>query len=187
MSEFTTNTNQRFLKLLELSEFILKTGNARGFINENSEFIDSVVPSDFIFLFDELVSLGHKIEDLKRLSNKILNIFHSTITDFKKVKPEPDSFLSVLEQNNFEMEQVLNSIRPVYKSFVKNPNDPELRNQLKSNFERLEVFTGYYTIKENVLFPVIEKRLPEHRCLQIMWSFHDDIRKNIKSILVQLS
>ena len=187
MSEFTTNANQRLLELLELSELILTTGNARGFITKNSEFIASIVPSDFIFLFDELVNQGHPIEDLKRLSNKILNIFHTTITDFKKVKPEPDSFLAVLEQNNFAMEQVLNSIRPVYKSFVKNPNDPELRNQLKSNFERLEVFTGYYIIKENVLFPVIEKHVPEHKCLQIMWSFHDDIRKNIKSILEQLT
>jgi len=187
MSEFTTTANQRLLKLLELSELILKTGNARGFIKENSEFIASIVPSDFIFLFDELVNQGHPIEDMKRLSNKILNIFHTTITDFKKVKPEPGSFLAVLEQNNFEMEQVLNSIRPVYKSFVKNPNDPVLRNQLKSNFERLEVFTGYYIIKENVLFPVIEKHVPEHKCLQIMWSFHDDIRKNINSILEQLT
>jgi DUF438 domain-containing protein len=187
MSEYTTNANQRLIKLLDLSELILKTGNARGFINKNSKFIASIVPSDFIFLFDELVKQGHQIEDLKRLSNKILNIFHTTITDFKKVNPEPDSFLAVLEQNNFEMEQVLNSIRPVYKFFVKNSNDTELRNQLKSNFERLEVFTGYYTIKENVLFPVIEKLVPEHKCLHIMWSFHDDIRKNIKSILEQLT
>lgn len=186
MSDFSAKANQRLLKLLELSELILKTGNARGFIKENSEFIASVVPSDFIFLFDELVNRRHPIEDLKHLSNKILNIFHTTISDFEKVKPETGSFLDVLGQNNHEMEQVLNSIRPVYKSFVKNPSDVKLRNQLKANFEKLELFTGYYIIKENVLFPLIEKHLPEHKCLQIMWSFHDDIRKNIKSILQQL-
>jgi uncharacterized protein len=70
MSEFTANGKQRIVKLLELSEIILKTGNARGFIKENSEFIASTVPSDF-FLFDELVSQGDPFEDLKSLSNKI--------------------------------------------------------------------------------------------------------------------
>ncbi len=186
MSEFSDNRNQRLSRLLDLSELILKTGNARGFIKGNKDFIASVIPSDFIFLFDELVRQGYPIEDLKSLSNKILNIFHITISDFKSPKPEPGSFFAVLEQNNFEMEQVLKSIRPVYKSFVRNPNNVNLRNQLILNFERLEIFTGYYVIKENVLFPVIENHLPDHNCLQIMWSFHDDIRKNIKSILEQL-
>jgi DUF438 domain-containing protein len=37
-----------------------------------------------------------------------------------------------------------------------------------------------------VLFPVIEQAWPDYRCLQIMWSFHDDIRRNIKSVLEQL-
>ena len=187
MFEFTENSDQRLSRLLELSELILKTGNARGFIKKNREFIASVVPSDFIFLFDKLVGQGHKIEDLKSLSNKILNIFHITISDFESLKPEPGSFFNILEQNNKEMEQVLNNIRPVYKSFVRNPDDVELRNQLILNFKRLEEFTEYYIIKENVLFPVIEKLVPEHKCLQIMWSFHDDIRRNIKSILGQLS
>jgi len=48
------------------------------------------------------------------------------------------------------------------------------------------VFTGYYTIKENVLSPVIEKQVPEHKCFQIMWSCHGNERKIIKLILEQL-
>jgi PAS domain S-box-containing protein len=187
MSEFTDNQNQRISRLMDLSELILKTGNARGFILENKDFIASVVPYDFIFLFDELVSQGHKMEDLKSLSNKILNIFHTTISGFQSLKPEPGSFLDIFEQNNREMEKVLKSIRPVYKSFIKNPDSSSIRKKLLQHFERLEKYTDYYVIKENVLFPVIEKNLPEHRCLQIMWSFHDDIRKSIKSILEQLS
>jgi hypothetical protein len=44
----------------------------------------------------------------------------------------------------------------------------------------------HYQIKENVLFPVIEKYLPDYRCLQVMWSFHDDIRRNLKETLQML-
>jgi PAS domain S-box-containing protein len=186
MSEFADKQSQRISRLIELSDLILKTGNARGFILENKDFIASVVPSDFIFLFDELMRQGHKMEDMKILSNKILNIFHNTLSDFKHLKPAPGSFLDIMEQNNREMEKVLKSIRPVYKSFIKNPASTSIRKKLLKHIERLQKHTDYYVIKENVLFPVIEKSLPEHRCLHIMWSFHDDIRRSIKSILEQL-
>jgi PAS domain S-box-containing protein len=44
----------------------------------------------------------------------------------------------------------------------------------------------HYQIKENVLFPLIEKHLPDYRCLQVMWSFHDDIRRNMKEAIQML-
>jgi len=46
----------------------------------------------------------------------------------------------------------------------------------------LQLFKKQYTIKENILFPIIEKHLPQHRCLSIMWSFHDDIIHNLKRL-----
>jgi hypothetical protein len=93
----------------------------------------------------------------------------------------------VLEQNNREMEKVLNDIRPVFKAFVKDADNAELRAGLSRLFGKLEVFAKHYVIKENVLFPLIEKAWPDYRCLQIMWSFHDDIRRNIKSVHEQLT
>lgn len=40
----------------------------------------------------------------------------------------------------------------------------------------------YYSVKENVLFPVIERHYPNFDCLQVMWSFHDDIRQNLRQV-----
>lgn len=48
------------------------------------------------------------------------------------------------------------------------------------------MYGNYYLIKENVLFPVIEKYVPEFRCLSVMWSFHDDIKQNLKSAIEKL-
>jgi len=42
------------------------------------------------------------------------------------------------------------------------------------------------TLIQNVLFPVIEKYVLEFRCLSLMWSFHDDIKRNLKLIIEQL-
>ena len=187
MSEFTNTKAKRLQKLHEVSKMILETGNARPFIIANLDFIPTVIPSDFIALFDEIIQQGKPMEDIKTLTNKLINIFHIPISDFKRVAPPQGSFLDVLEQNNRKMEQVLDEIRPVFKAFVKDANNPEFHNELSSLFSKLEVFAKHYTIKENVLFPVIEKAWPDYRCLQIMWSFHDDIRRNIKSVIEQLT
>jgi DUF438 domain-containing protein len=186
MSEFTNSKAKRLHKLHEVSKMILETGNARPFILANPDFIPTVIPDDFITLFDEIIQQGAPMEDVKTLTNKLLNIFHIPISDFKRVVPPPGSFLDVLEQNNREMEWVLDEIRPVFKAFVKDVDNVELREELSRLFSKLEVFARHYIIKENVLFPLIEKAWPDYRCLQIMWSFHDDIRQNIKSVLDQL-
>lgn len=187
MSEFTNTKAERLVKLKEVSYLLLKTGNAHSFILNNKAFIDTVIPSDFITLFDELIKEGHPMESIKVLTNKVLNVFHVPIESFHRVEPKSNSFLGVLEQNNQAMEQVLTKIRPVFKAFVKDVNNTELKTELKSLFTELELFTKHYAIKENVLFPIIEKTWDDYRCLQIMWSFHDDIRRNIKMIITQLA
>jgi hypothetical protein len=187
MSEISNTKEKRLRKLEEVSHLLLETGNAYSFIIANKTFIDTVIPDDFITLFDKLVKEGYPIEDLKILSNKVLNIFHLPILNFQRIEPKQNSFLGLLEQNNQEMEQVLNRIRPVFKAFVKDSNNSKLKTELLTLFIRLELFAYHYTIKENVLFPVIEKSRHDYRCLQIMWSFHDDIKRNIKTVINQLS
>jgi len=177
---------ERLKKLKEVAELLLKTGNARSFIISNKDFIQTVVPNDFIALFDEIMREGYKMEDVKVLTNKILNIFHIPIRDFKRIQPKPDSFLGILEQNNLEMELLLDKIRPVFKAYVKQTDNTTLRKELLALFTQLEVFVKHYTIKENVLFPVLEDSWPDYRCVKIMWSFHDDIRRNLKTVLAQL-
>ena len=186
MSEFTETKEKRLLKLKEVARLLLETGNAHSFVVANKDFIPTIVPSDFITLFDEILKEGYEMVDVKILSNKVLNIFHTSLTEYQRIIPDPDSFLGLLEQNNKAMEQILQKIRPVYKLFLKDAENATLRQELKALFKELEVFTKQYVIKENVLFPVLEELWPDYRCVKIMWSFHDDIRYNIKAIIDQL-
>ena len=126
------------------------------------------------------------MEDIKILTNKILNIFHIPIKEFKRIVPDPDTFLYVLEKNNAEMELRLNNIRPVFISFTKDPLNKAVQKELLALIMQLEIFAKHYTIKENVLFPILEQSWPDYRCLQIMWSFHYDIRRNMNSVIFQL-
>lgn len=186
MSEFTKTNEKRLEKLKEVSALILETGNAHSFVVANKDFIPTVIPADFIALFDILVKDGYAVEDLKKLASKVLNIFHIPIETYPRIEPDSNSFLGVLEKNNREMVRSLDEIRPVFKAFVKDPAKDALQTKLLNKFRQLKVFVKHYTIKENVLFPVIEKVWPDYRCLQIMWSILDDIRSNIKFVIGQL-
>ncbi len=44
----------------------------------------------------------------------------------------------------------------------------------------------HYVRKENILFPYFEKEYPNYKCLGVMWSIHDDIRRNQKALLMAL-
>lgn len=186
MSEFTTHQTKRIEKLIHISELILTHGNVHSFIKENETFIENAIPSDFILLFDELIKMGYTIDELKPLTNKLLNLFYKSINAHKRLKPASDSFLGILEKNNEQMNRILMEIRPVLKDFVNGENFSKNHSKLKNLFAELELFDAQYTIKENILFPVLEKQWSHYRCLQIMWSFHDDIRKNIKKALIEL-
>jgi len=186
MSELSKTKKYRIKKLLEVSHLTIKTGNARSFIIENQDFINAVIPSDFITLFDELVKENYSVEELKTCANKVLNIFYTAINNHESVKPEKDSFLYILEQNNAKMEKILDEISPVFKAYNKDKTNNEHRNKLINLFEKLGEFNLHYTIKENVLFPVIEQYASDYRCVQVMWSFHDDIRRNIKNVIEAL-
>ncbi|WP_439185355.1 PAS domain-containing protein [Carboxylicivirga taeanensis] len=187
MSEFTNTKSKRLEKLMELAMLLQETGNAHSFIEQNKAFIPTVIPSDFIALFDEVMQKDYAIKDVKVLTNKLLNIFHTTISEYNRIAPNRQSFLGILEQNNLEMQALLDSIRPIFKRFGKQPGDKKLRQELLLLFRKLEVFIQHYTIKENVMFPILESAWPDYRCLQIMWSFHDDIRRNIKAVIEALS
>lgn len=68
MSEFTNTKQRRIEKLKELSKVLLDTGNAHSFIVENKAFIPTVIPADFITLFDEIIKEDYKIEAVKVFS-----------------------------------------------------------------------------------------------------------------------
>lgn len=186
MSEISQTKGYRLTKLLEVAHLLIKTGNAKSFIDANPEFIHKVIPSDFITLFDELIKEDVGIKDLKICSSKILNLFHKAINEYTSIKAKNDSILAVFEKNNAEMDKVLKTIVPVFKAFNKEVENTTLNNELTALFEKLEIFSQYYVVKENVLFPILEKFWTDYRCLKIMWSFHDDIRQNIKTILFEL-
>jgi len=140
-------------------------------------------------VFDKLMQQNIEIENLKTLANKILNVFYKSVNEYPAILAQKDSFIDLLIKDNAVLSQNLANLKPKVKEFNKNPELLKQDNYLKKlvkEFETLQKFTIHYTAKENILFPIIEQNWDNYRCVQLMWSYHDDIRKKLKEILTIL-
>lgn len=183
MSEFTQHQKERIKQLEVLFNGILKGENLVHLVRENQNVIDNCIPADVVYLVDKLVIQEIPIEQLKKGINKLHNLLHKTISEYVYHQPAKESYLGCLVENNRLLDEKLKEIRPQIREINKQPDNVKLRNSIKTRFEEIEKISKYYIIKENALFPVIEKYIPEFRCLKVMWSFHDDIKRNLKSVI----
>lgn len=183
MSEFTDHEGYRIKKLVELFQMVIRRELSPELVGQYKQVIDLAVPTDVIAVVDELVQLQIPMTELKKGINKALNLLNRPLQEFPYQAPVSDSFLHVLIQNNKQIDQRLKAIRPLLKEINQDIANQQLRNELKDKLIDLSRIDLHYQIKENVLFPVIEKHLPDYRCLQVMWSFHDDIRRNLKEAI----
>lgn len=186
MSEFTQHKKKRVEQLEVLFYGILKGDKLGQLVRENQKVIDLILPSDVIFLVDKLVLDKVPMENLKMGINKLLNLLHKTISEYSYLAPEKNSYLGCMVENNRLLDEKLQMVRPQIREINNNSENIDLRENLLTNFRAINKVNSYYTIKENILFPVIEKHIPEFRCLKVMWSFHDDIRRNLKIVIRQL-
>ncbi|NOR76818.1 MAG: PAS domain S-box protein [Draconibacterium sp.] len=187
MSEFTKHNKRRVGELETLFYGILKGDKLGELVRENQSVINSCVPYDVIAVVDVLVVKKVPMAKLKTGVNKLLNLLHKTLAEYPYYPPQRESYLGCLIENNRLMEERLLAIKPLFRRVNKQASDSSIKNELLNKLIDLEKFINYYTIKENLLFPVIEKYITEYRCLQVMWSFHDDIRRNLKSAIKMLS
>jgi PAS domain S-box-containing protein len=187
MSDFKSNRETRIKGLIGLFHSILYKDDPVGAIKNAEELLSQTIPSDVIMVVDELVREGIPMAELKTGINKFLNQLHKQISSFPSLETSQGSFTDICFQNNAEMDKRLKALRPDVKRINAEPGNTELKMQIRSALEDLLQFERYYIIKENILFPVLENHWPNFRCLGVMWSFHDDIRRDIRALISMTS
>jgi uncharacterized protein len=183
MSEFTNHKEIRIAKLSALFEAVIRGEMNSEWVREYQEVIDLTEPADVIAVVDWLVHLKIPMTELKKGINKALNLLNKPLHEFPYNPPSPGSFADTLIQNNHQLDIRLKSIRPLLKTINQDNKNESVRIELKEKLIDLARIDLQYQIKENVFFPLVEKYMPDYRCLQVMWSFHDDIRTNLKSVI----
>ena len=183
MSEFTNHKANRVEKLVELFRLVIQEEMTSELVATYQQVIDLAGPADVIEVVDRLVQLQIPMPQLKKGINKALNLLNKPLQEFPYHPPVVGSFLHALNQNNEQIDLRLKAIRPLLKEINQDSTSQPLRDSLIEKLTDLSRIDLHYQIKENVFFPVIEKYLPDYRCLQVMWSFHDDIRRNLKEAI----
>ena len=151
-------------------------------VKENHILETEFTPEDVITLFDRLFDAGYSVEELKSPSNKLFNLLHQTLDRYSAGEVEQDSFLSYLIEDNRRLEEFLKQARPLILKLNSSYTHEDIRT-LTELFESIQKVHKHYVIKENALFPILERYWPEHQCLKLMWSYHDDIRETINETL----
>jgi DUF438 domain-containing protein len=187
MSEFTNHKEERIAKLVELFELVICGEMNAERVREYQQVIDLAGPADVIAVVDWLIHLKIPMNELKKGINKALNLLNKSLQEFPYTPPAPNSFIGYLIQNNQQLDLRLKAIRPILKKINHTPENQILRTELREKYTDLAKMDLQYQIKEIVFFPLIEDYMPDYHCLQVMWSFHDDIRANIKSVLSLLN
>ena len=184
MSEFSTHQSQKIADLTELFEAIIYKQKAAETIHKfQSTTIANITPDDVVIFVHQLVDSGYAMDDIKSGINKLLNVLRRPLDDFRYEKPADDSFFGVCIQNNAQAISHLNKIRPYILEINKKALTSEIKTELITLWTDVQKFTDYYQIKENILFPLVEKYVADYRCISVMWSIHDDIRKNINQLI----
>lgn len=187
MTETLNEKELRIERLYNLFIALIKKTDTLHAVHENEDVIEKIIPSDIVSLLDKIEEIDLPLDQKKEGMNKFFNVINKTLLNYPYTEPKPNSFIGCCVKNNRELDKRLKIIRSYLIRYNKQPNDKEVKKILKKRFEDIQTYHKYYNIKENVLFPTVEKMWEEYGSLKIMWSYHDDIRKKTNEIAEILS
>ncbi len=186
MSEFTNSKEDRIKILNHYMVGIIEGKSGAKLVNDLRLKAENFLPIDVLGVFDLLFDTKFDLQQIKFTSNKLFNILYKSLKAYPRIKPPKNSFIDCLIKDNAKIAQALKKIKPFIKQINLNI-DENILVTLNAHFLELQKLSLHYTAKENILFPVLESQWAEHECLKLMWSFHDDIRQNLKKIIALLN
>lgn len=187
MSVYSEQAEIEHQHLLRFALRVIDGPNPAAAVAADRGLIDQITPAQVITLVDDLVHQEIPMERIKTGVNKLINLFYRNLAALPPVLLDHNPLLKALSRNNRLAETALSALRPMLIERSRTPHDQDLLEKIRRQLQILDRFTGHYTLKENVVFPLLEKLWPAYRCLSVMWSIHDDVRSNLKEGLTLLS
>lgn len=183
MSELIDNSAIRLHSLVDFVRGLITGGSGKMLIELHKDVIESVTPEETMAVLDRMFDEGFSTEIIKANVGKIINVFYKSLNTHSWDRPA-DHFLYYLMQENRQVEVMIGEMKKVIKSLYLEPDPDEkfLCEELREALKKLRSYELHYIKKENILFPYIENTFPQFRCLKLMWSFHDDYRKSMKTL-----
>ncbi len=143
---------------------------------------DSVTPQETMVLVDSVMQAVDDIDLVKVIVTRMLHSFTKSLTAQYRPFEGGFPFIDRLTQRNDSIQQALESLKPFVTRLNKGSFDASEREKVLAILQQLNELTDQYAMKENLLFPVVERFIEESRCVQLMWAIHDDIRLTLKRL-----
>ncbi|GAA0724958.1 DUF438 domain-containing protein [Clostridium malenominatum] len=167
------NSDKTKINLLaEYVEGLMNEYDGKELYLKYKDAIEKVTPQEAFEVFYLQLNKDKKPKVILKVLDKVINIFYKSLSSYPWKRPEKDSFLDVLIQENKALRAKLNDIGEI----VKEQNFKGRKEDLLVKVSELKAFNDHYLKKENILFPYMEKRMEKFHGLTIMWSLHDEAR-----------
>lgn len=151
-------------------------GNGKELYEKYKEELNKITPRDAFIIFNQLIEEGMGINTVLKNLDKVINVFYKSLSDYEWKTPEIDTFSNYLIKENEALIDRMEKMKEIIKVNDKWFSD---ENFIRL-FEEIKNFHVHYTKKENILFPVMEKKNKDFNGLKIMWALHDEGRKSIR-------
>ncbi len=152
-------------------------------LNSCRPYFEAVNSSDIISLVDDVMDRESDIERVKILVTRMLHSFSKAINRVKRDFPRTFAPIEELLGKNDRLNAYLAQCSALLKEANSSTLSEEIRDKLTRQVISINDSITHYTEKEYRLFPLVEKFIPEHRCVGLMWAIHDDIRKTLSTLI----
>ena len=178
--------NDRVNRLTKLCREVLENrAGKKEILNVNDE-IAVLNPIELISVVENIIGDNSDIEVTKKNLSKSLNVLHIYIKNYKWSLHSENLFLKDMINENSVLRIKLDLLKKQIQEKFKGGNPQKINenelNDFMNDLLELEDIDAHYLKMENIFFPYLEKNGGNLKCLKIMWSIHDDVRRNLQNI-----
>lgn len=151
---------------------------------EYKDDLDQVTAEDAFQVFSDLLAEGEEAASILTYLGKVVNVFGHGL---EKRGPIDSTypFLQDLMAENAALQAKLDVVKGLLLD--KELEFEDRRMALKPLITELTSFEDHYAKKENILFPMLEKKDARYEGSAIMWALHDQVRRDLKAFLEDLA
>ena len=182
MSEQLYKPKREAVIISEFTAKLMKGKVSREEANAILETLKDAQAGDFIAGVDLLVQQQDVSWEMKKGINKLLNLFYAHLNELPQPSLKTNTFLWALINDNKAILAEINGLKPFIKELQKPGPPADTLAAFRQQIKTLAEIDHHYQVTENILFPFLEKLWPDHRCLQVLWSVHDDVREGLREL-----
>jgi uncharacterized protein len=167
---------KKITNLIAYCQGIYKKQNGKALYGTYLKQIESVTPQEVFLVMNEQLKMGLTPKDILSFLDKIIKTFQNSLEAYIWQKPQADSFIYYLIEENKALIEILQA----FKTTIKSKDMTRIKRQAPDLLKEINKYNAHLIKLENILFPYMEQKKPRYDGLKIMWALHDDIRKQLK-------